>query len=318
MAFPLPFSPRRILIGASAHAEIASWLHARRPALELRGAGVGEVSDADLAWAEVYVGFKRPPSVSALGAVRWVHSTGAGVDPWLAPGALDPAILLTRTPESFGPMIAEWVVARIFAFQQQLFALADAQRERHWSPRDLAPVAGTRALIVGTGDIGSAVAAALAALGVVVTGVSRSGAATSAAFGAVHPVSELPALVPDADWIVLAVPDTAATRGLVSRDLLARCRGAVLMNAGRGSAVQESALPEALDAGWLRGAALDVFATEPLPSASPLWGDQRVMVSPHISGRTTVEGAAAGFLECLTELEAGRLPRWSVDRARGY
>jgi glyoxylate/hydroxypyruvate reductase A len=134
----------------------------------------------------------------------------------------------------------------------------------------------------------------------------------------VHTVDRLPDLVADADWIVLSIPDTPSTRGLVSRETLSRCRGAVLLNAGRGAVVDEAAIPEALDQGWLRGAALDVFATEPLPAASPLWNDPRILVSPHISGLTTVAGAADGFLECVASLEQGVLPKWTVDRARGY
>jgi glyoxylate/hydroxypyruvate reductase len=90
------------------------------------------------------------------------------------------------------------------------------------------------------------------------------------------------------------------------------------MNAGRGPVVDEALLPEALDKGWLRGAALDVFEAEPLPTESPLWMDARVMISPHISGITTTEGAATGFLECLAALERGETPKWIVDRDRQY
>ncbi|QJR36580.1 D-2-hydroxyacid dehydrogenase [Gemmatimonas groenlandica] len=317
MTFPLPFAPRRIAIGANAHVGIAESIRARRPDLELRGKVFTEITADDLEWAEAYIGFKRPPSVSDMGNVRWIQCTGAGVDSWMA-SDLDPRILLTRSPESFGPMIAEWAVSRIFAIQLQVLELAAAQRERRWAPRDIARVAGTRALVVGTGDIGRAIASSLQALGVHVTGVSRSGAASSPAFSAVHASSELADLVGNADWIVVAVPDTPASRGLISREVLSRCRGAVLLNAGRGSVVEEAALPDALEKGWLRGAALDVFATEPLPADSPLWSDPRVMVSPHISGLTTIDGAAHGFLECLDSLERGELPKWVVDRARGY
>ncbi|MBI2409046.1 MAG: D-2-hydroxyacid dehydrogenase [Gemmatimonadetes bacterium] len=322
---PTPGLPivRRVLVATRSHDAIVAALRARRPALECRGALHTDVTADDLAWADVYVGFKRPPGASSLGAVRWVHCTGAGVDSWLAPPALDAAILLTRTPESFGSAIAEWAVARVFAFQQQLSDLATAQRDHRWSPRDVPLVAGTRAVVVGTGDVGGTIARKLAALGVVVDGVSRTGAAraeshTPSPFRAVHPASALASLLPDADWVVLALPDTPATRGLISRDLLARCRGAVLLNAGRGAVLDESALPDALAKGWLRGAALDVFAVEPLPESSPLWDDPRVMISPHCSGPTTVAGAVDGFFECLAALDAGRLPRWTVDRSRGY
>ena len=316
--FSLPFRPRRVLVGAAAHAEGIAWLRSRRPDVEFRGARHTEIATDDLAWAEAYIGFKRPPAATTMGNVRWVHCTGAGVDSWLGDGSLDPAILLTRSTESFGPMIAEWTVARVLAFQQQLRDLADAQRSARWAPRDLARVAGTRALVVGTGDIGRAVGGALAALGVSVTGVSRSGKPVGAPFTAVHPVSALSSLVSAADWIVLVIPSTPESKQLFSREILSQCRGAVLLNAGRGAVLEEAALTDALDQGWLRGAALDVFEAEPLPANSPLWADPRVMISPHISGLTTVEGAGAGFVECLADLEHGLIPKWQVDRTAGY
>ena len=315
---PIPFAPRRIVIGAAGSAAIAARIRTRRSDLDLRPLEFARITDRDVADAEVYVGFKRPPNVKVMHSVKWVHSTGAGVDPWLAAPGLDAGILLTRTPESFGPMIAEWAVSRVLAFQQQLRALDMAQLEARWAPRDIARLAGTRAIVLGTGDIGSAIATALAALGVQVIGVSRTGARSVPAFKAVHRVDELAGLVGEAQWLIVTLPDTPATRGLVSRDLLSRCRGAVLLNAGRGAVVEEGAIPEAIERGWLRGAALDVFQQEPLPPSSPLWREPKVIVSPHISGLTTIEGAADGFLECLAELEAGRLPRWAVDRARGY
>ena len=337
MHLPLPFTPRRVVIGAGAYAELGAFIRERRPDLEVRGAKFTDITAADLAWGEAYIGFKRPSAATTMGAIRWVHCTGAGVDSWVGTPELDRAVLLTRTPESFGPMIAEWAVSRVLAVQQQLFDVARAQTERRWAHREVKPIRGTKALVVGTGDVGTAVATLLAALGCLVTGVSRTGIAAgqttagaigaatggliargTAPFTAVHTVDKLGSLVGDADWIVLTLPITPATRGLFGRDVLSKCRGAVLLNAGRGQVVEESALPEALDKGWLRGAALDLFEVEPLPETSPLWNDARVMVSPHISGPTTVAGAAIGFIECLAELEAGHLPKWVVDRERGY
>ena len=316
--FPLPFAAQRIVIGAGMHEALASFVAARLPTVELRHAEPSAITPDDLAWADSYVGFRRPAQLETMGNVQWVHSTGAGVDGWLNGPTLEPGILLTRSPELFGPMIAEWAVSRIFAIQLQVVPLLDAQRAATWAPRDIPRVAGTRALLIGTGDIGRAIATSLTALGVQVTGVCRSGRSDHTAFSAVHPIEALPELVGAADWIVCSLPDTPSTRGLLSRALLARCRGAVLLNAGRGAVVEETALPEALDAGWLRAAALDVFAKEPLPPDSPLWQDPRVLLSPHVSGLTTVEGAGDGFIACREQLARGELPIWAIDRTRGY
>jgi phosphoglycerate dehydrogenase-like enzyme len=312
-------TPKRILIGAGAHAELTALLHARRPDLEVRGKPHTEVTSDDLAWADTYMGFKRPP-LPTMGSVRWVHCTGAGVDSWLYPTELSRDILFTRTSESFGVYIAEWALARALAFRQQIVDLADAQRRHEWSPREIGYVRGSKAVVVGTGDVGSHIARLFAAIGATVHGVSRSGRGhgDASVFATTSKVGELPRLVGDANWLIVTLPLTAETRALIGREVLTACRGAVLMNAGRGAVVDEAALPEALDKGWLSGAILDVFETEPLPKDSPLWDDHRVMISPHISGLTTNEGAVDGFLECLGEIEQGRVPARVVDRDRQY
>ena len=312
-------TPRRILIGAGAHAELTGLLRAKRPDLEIRGKPYTDVTGDDLVWADTYMGFKRPP-LPTMGNVRWVHCTGAGVDAWLYPVELPREILLTRTSESFGVYIAEWALSRALAFRQQLIDLADAQRRHEWSPRDVGFVRGSRAIVVGTGDVGSHVARLFSALGAEVQGVSRSGRGPGdrSVFASTSTVSELANLVRDADWLIVTLPLTSATRGLIGHDVLSACRGVVLLNAGRGAVVDESLIPEALEKGWLAGAILDVFETEPLPPSSPLWDDRRVMVSPHISGLTTMDGAVEGFLECLVEIERGRMPVRVVDRDRQY
>ncbi len=309
--------PQRIVIGANAHAELATMLAAARPDLEIRGNRYVDLTPDDLSWGDSYLGFRRPP-LPSMGNIQWVHCTGAGVDSWLYPDELPREILLTRTSESFGPRIAEWALARALAFSQQVIDLHVAQQAHQWLPRETALLHGSRVLVVGTGDIGTHVGRLFAALGCHVTGVSRTGRGDDAVFVRLAATAALPTVVAEAEWIVLTVPLTATSRGMFSRALLAKCNGAVLINAGRGAVVDESALPDALSSGWLRGAALDVFEVEPLPESSPLWNDARVMISPHISGLTTNEGAVAGFLECLAAIERGETPSWVVDRERGY
>ena len=308
--------PKRVLIGHKRLTGLDDAIRAARPDVELRAKDHDTITADDLAWAEVYVGFRRPKPID-LGGVRWIHCVGAGVDAFVAGTPVAAHIMITRTSEDFGPQIAEYCVARALAFTQSLMSLAVAQRERRWEPDHLEPLAGSRVVIVGTGTVGRRIAHAFTALGCIVDGVSRSGAAV-APFRRVVRSGQLGEAVAGAHWLVLAAPHTPDTVHLVDRAVLERCRGTVLINVGRGALVDESVLPEALYHKWLRGAALDVFEQEPLPPESPLWGRDNVMISPHISGITTVAGAAAGFLECLAAVDRGETPPWLVDRARGY
>jgi phosphoglycerate dehydrogenase-like enzyme len=306
-----------VVIGVGAHDAFVRAFQAAFPRLEFRGNTQTAVTDDDLAWADTYVGFKRPPRPT-MGRVRWVHCTGAGIDSWMYPVELPRDILLTRTSEPFGWMIAEWALSRALAFTQKLREVEARQTRREWKDPGVSFLRGTRAVVVGTGDVGTHIARAFAALGCRVTGVSRTGRGDPGVFASVQTTDALPQLVSDADWLILALPLTSATRGLIDRRILAACRDVFLINAGRGAVVDESRIPEALAAGWLSGAALDVFAVEPLPPESPLWGDARVFVSPHLSGPTTIDATVAGFADCVASLERGELPRWTVNRDREY
>lgn len=306
-----------MLIGAGAHESFVRAFRAALPGLEFRGNTHTAVTPDDLAWADAYVGFKRPP-LPSMGNVRWVHCTGAGVDSWLYPTELSRDILLTRTSEPFGWMIAEWAVSRALAFTQRLRDVELQQVRREWTDVGISFLRGTKAVVVGTGDVGGRIGQAFASFGCAVTGVSRTGRGDAAAFSRLLTIDELPEAVAGAHWLILALPLTTSTRGLIDRRVLSACRKAFLINAGRGAVVDEALIPTALDSEWLSGAALDVFEIEPLPPASPLWSDPRVMISPHLSGPTTVDATVAGFVECLGSVERGERPRWTVDRDREY
>src|SRR5262245_18672621 len=201
-------APRRIVIGAGAHAELTKLLRAERADLEIRGSVYTDVTADDLSWADTYIGFRRPP-LPSMGNVRWVHCTGAGVDSWLHPTELSRDILLTRTSESFGVYIAEWALSRALAVRQQILDLAECQKRHEWKPREIGYIRGSRAVIVGTGDIGARVARLFSALGAEVHGVSRSGRGDPALFKTISKVSDLPNLVHNADWLIVAIPLTS-------------------------------------------------------------------------------------------------------------
>jgi phosphoglycerate dehydrogenase-like enzyme len=308
--------PKKVLVSDPLHAGLGGLLAESRPDLEIRERGVPDVTEADVAWAEVFVGF-RPPKQGNWRALPWVHCIGAGVDAWAFRTGLSPDTLLTRTSEDFGPQMGEYCVSRALAVAQRLRHLESEQRARSWKPKHPQQIRGTRALIVGTGTVGAGIAQAFQGLGCVVDGVSRRGEAREP-FRAVSSIAGFAGAVAGAQWLVLACPLTEDTFHLLNRDRLSACGGAYLINVGRGMLVEEEALPEALDRKWLSGAALDVFEREPLPEESPLWSRDDVTISPHISGLTTVPGAAAGFLEVLGDLEAGREPRLRVDLRKGY
>lgn len=313
---PTPWHPKRILVSHTLHEGLGEYLLARRPDLVIRARGGAEISSDDVEWAEVLVGF-RPPGSGPWRTLRWIHCIGAGVDAFTFRTGLGPETLITRTSEDFGPQMGEYCLTRALAVTQRLRHLESEQQARSWAPKHPEPIRNSRVLVVGTGAVGRGIARAFLGAGCTVAGLSRGGRPQET-FERVHPVASFAEAVHGVRWMALACPLTEDTYHLLDRARLSACEGVYLINVGRGGLVEEALLPEALDRGWLSGAALDVFETEPLPAESPLWGRSDVTVSPHISGLTTIPGAGEGFLASLEEVEAGRTPALAVDPARGY
>jgi len=250
--------------------------------------------------------------------LAWIQSTGAGVDGLLGSAPFPPHTLLTRVVGVFGKPMSEYVLLRCLAIAQDLERQRRAQRYREWDvfyPRLLDEM---EVLVLGTGEIGAEIGRKLAINGVRVVGVNRRGSEVPG-FDRVIAASALAESLPHCDVLVIVVPDTADTRGMIGRrELRSMRRGAWLVNVARGSCVDEVALIEALRDGHLGGAALDVFSEEPLPPQSPLWEMQNVWVSPHVSGLTKPEQAADAFLDNLARFERGEAPLGQVDPTRGY
>jgi phosphoglycerate dehydrogenase-like enzyme len=308
--------PHRFLVAADHVAGLADYVLARRPDLEVRTRATADLTAEDLDWAEVFVGFRRPP-LAGWGGVRWIHSIGAGVDAFVFRRPLAPGLRLTRSAEDYGPAIGEWCLARALAANQHLHQLARSQAQRVWGPRDdPIPLRGQHVVILGTGMVGRGIARAFGSAGCRVVGLSRRGR-PAPDFVAVESVDRFAEVVRGAHWLVLAAPLTEATFHWLDRPRLSQCGGVYVMNVGRGALIDEPALPEALTRGWIRGAALDVFETEPLPADSPLWGLPGVVISPHISGPSTIAATADGLLQCLAAFERGEAPPWLVS-PEGY
>lgn len=245
----------------------------------------------------------------AADALRWVHTASAGVDRLTFPGLLESDVVLTNSRGVFDRPMAEYVLGLVLAMAKDLPGTLAAQARREWQHRETEPIAGRRAVVVGGGPIGRAIAGLLGAVGMDVELVGR------------REFDGLPRLLPAADWLVLAAPLTDATRGMLDATALALLPPAArVINVGRGALVVEPDLVDALQAGKLAGAALDVFAREPLPADSPLWAHPGVIVSPHMSGDLIGwrQDLVEVFRDNLARYRAGEPLHNVVDKALGY
>jgi phosphoglycerate dehydrogenase-like enzyme len=255
----------------------------------------------------------------AAGA-SWVHSPFAGVE-HLAP-ALPDQVLLTRTTGTMPQRIAEYVLAWVLAERWQTARYVADSATATWDPSDPpAPPARDGAVVIGTGAMGRAIARTLAVVGHRVTGLSRSGRPDDT-FDVVLPLAELhrtPALDgPGTDVLVLALPHTPQTAGLITPELLRAFDGVHLVNIGRGSAIRTDTLLDAIATGHVRHATLDVTEEEPLGASSPLWRRPEITVTPHVSGLTLPSDVVAGLDAALKEIRAGVRPTSAVAPDRGY
>jgi len=283
--------------------------------------------------AEVYCGFGIPrEAFLAAERLRWFHSGAAGVGSSLFPEMRESDVTFTNSAGLHAEPLAEHALALMLHFARGLDVAVAARERREWSHDRLAgrgsPVrelAGRTVGVVGYGGIGSAVGRRAAALGMRVVGTRARPDRRPDEVERMWGPEGLGELLGTSDFVVLTLPETAGTRGLIGEEELARMKeGAVLINVSRGGILDEEALVRALGRergeGGLRGAGLDVFEREPLPPESPLWRLENVVVTPH-SGAVSPR-----FWERQTELLVRNLHRYlegrpllnTVDKRRGY
>ncbi|RST12201.1 D-2-hydroxyacid dehydrogenase [Streptomyces sp. WAC05374] len=246
---------------------------------------------------------------------RWVHTASAGVDRLLCPELVASDTVVTNARGVFEEPIAEYVAGLVLAMAKDLPGTLDLQRQRRWRHREGLRVAGSRAVVVGAGPIGRAVATTLRALGVRTAVVGRT------ARPRVHGADELDLLLTRADWVVCAAPLTESTRGMFDARRFGLMQpSARFVNVGRGQLVVQDDLVAAVRERWIAGAALDVFEREPLGEDSPLWDVPGLIVSPHMSGDTVGwrDRLGAQFVEMYELWAAGRPLPNVVDKKRGY
>ena len=283
-----------------------------------------DAAKACLQSCEVIYAQRKDLAEAAPATLGWYAASSAGVDAYCEPGLFkNPDCLLTAA-NVYGVTIAEHVIMVTLMLLRRMPYYETDIRERRWSvPVDILSIRGGAFTILGTGNIGTNVAERLRGMGAAkITGVSRSGR-PSAAFDEVYPIAQLDEVLARAEFVIMALPGTAETVGIMSRARLALLpKGAYLVNVGRGAALDQAALRDALEAGALAGAALDVMTPEPLPADDPLWGTRNLLLTPHVSGNMTLgytgDANVDLFCENLTRYVEGKPLRGQVDRKRGY
>ncbi len=255
----------------------------------------------------------------ALPSLRWVHSVSVGVEHalHLAP----PSVVLTNARGVFDRPIAEMILTYILMVLKRMPTFFRQQQARVWKPHRLREAEGITVGLVGLGHIGQRTAQMVEALGMRVLAVRRHPRGNEAHVERCMPPDHLDELCAASDFVVVTVPLTAETRHLIGEpQLRAMQPSAWLINVARGAVVDEAALLRALREGWIGGAALDVFAQEPLPPDSPFWGMENVIITPHNSWSTPrlAEREALIFLENLRRYVRGEPLLNVVDRTLGY
>ena len=272
---------------------------------------------------EIVYGMPDRAALKDMTQLKWFCASFAGVDRYVDE-ALYPnsAVLLTNSAGAYGVTIAEHIIMVTLMLLRQMQPIQEAVRRRE--PLPMRSICGANITVLGTGDIGTNFARRAKAMGArSICGVRRTLKGADPAFDHVTTTAELDEVLPDTDILVMALPATSETAGVLNRERIDLLPAqAVVVNVGRGSAVDQEALAEALNAGRIAGAALDVFVPEPLPKESPLWDTKNLLITPHVAGNMSLgytrDKDVEMFCEDLDNFVAGRPLAHLVNRKLGY
>ena len=282
----------------------------------------GDILDEALKTADVMVNSSPPRENLRERAPRlkWIQTTGAGVDSLMPFDWLPDDITLTNNRGAHGAKAEDSCAMALLMLNARMPEVIANQREKHWQQVFSTPISGKTALVIGFGDLGQGAGRAAKKLGLEVIALTRSGKAGKPA-DRVYPVSRIDRVLPKADFVLVTTPLTPATRGLLNRERLGLLKpGAGLVNIGREPIVDYAALSQMLASGAIGGAVLDVFDQEPVPPDSPLWTTPNLVITPHIScdDPRYVDRLFDTWFANLERFVAGKKVRNIVDRKLGY
>jgi len=280
-----------------------------------------EVTADDLSWAEIIVGDPTMEQIRMAEHLEWIQTDSAGVDRYRS---LDPQIVLSNAYGAYGPGIAEFMTACILMTDKKLNRYVKAQADHSWKNLGYGiGIENMKVLSVGMGSIGSEFLKRMHALGAKCYGVRRSVHEVPEFAEAVYQTSDLKQILPEMDAVALSLPETPDTIHLFDREMLSCTKhGSILMNVGRGTAIDQTALLSFTRQHWFSAVILDVTEPEPLPKNNPLWNEEDVIITPHISGRyhnpLNYDRVSAVILENLKHAAAGEPLKHVIDLKKGY
>lgn len=283
---------------------------------------VGNVDDC-----EILFGHCSQQAVASAKSLKWYCCCWAGVDRFCKDELYqNPGCLLSNSSGAYGVTIAEHLVMTSLMLLRRQMEYTEIIRAGDWRvlPGGIRSLCGCRVTVLGTGDIGTEFARRVRAFRpAVIAGVRRSDRPCDPAFDETRTTAELDAVLPRTDLLVMALPNTPDTVGILdARRMALLPEGAYVINVGRGTAVDQDALIAALDSGHLAGAALDVTEPEPLPAGHPLRKAKNLLLTPHVAGNMTLpytqRKSIDMFIEDLDNYAAGRPLKRAVDRRRFY
>lgn len=276
---------------------------------------------------EILYGHCSRKVIASAKNLKWFCCCWAGVEHFCDDSLYqNPDCLLSNSSGAYGLTISEHLIMTALMLLRRQPEYAEVICRGDWLtlPGNIRSLYGSRITVLGTGDIGAAFARRAKAFSPArITGVRRSAKPGDPAFDEMRTIDELDAVLPETDLLVMALPNTGETAGILSRARMALLpEGAYVLNVGRGTAIDQDALIDALNSGHLGGAALDVVVPEPLPADHPLRSAKNILLTPHVAGNTTLgytqQRSVDMFCSDLGNFAAGRPLKQLVDRKKGY
>lgn len=284
-----------------------------------------DVTEEDLRRADIILGnVSSPKSLALCENLKWIQLNNAGTEGYCESGILPEGALLANSTGAYGLAISEHMIGCLFELRKKLHLYYRNQLAHEWKSEGFVSVVeGSKVLVIGLGDIGTTFARKMKGLGCTIVGVKRRVGEKPEWVDELYGMDMLEQLLPQADVVAMSLPGNPSTYHVLNRERIALLKkNAVVINVGRGKAIDTEALCDALYAGKIAGAALDVTDPEPLPADHPIWDAPNALITPHISGGfalpETLEQIVELFVQNLRRYLAGEPLQNLVDLTTGY